>query len=562
MGSQLMEKRKIYHLLVSIFLTLFIIFGDFSKLFAQDVFSDTGMVASAQPLASQAGVEILKKGGNAVDAAVATAFALGVVEPNASGLGGGGFMVIKLTTQPEAVNIDFREMAPGKADSAYYYSATGSFNSLTGRGANSAGVPGIVAGLALALEKYGTLTLGEVMDPAIRYAREGFAVSENFSGIIFQNYDLIMQYPATAAVYLKDDLPVSQGSIIRNPMLAFTMETLAAKGYQEFYRGEMAIAMQESIKKYGGILNAEDLQGYRTVIRQPVKGTYRGYEIISAAPPTGGGIALIELLNILENFPIHELSPDSVSYYHLLAEAMKIVFADKAGNIADPDFYRVPVEKLTSKQYAASRLRFLDTKKVSIDYKAPAMIEKESGSTTHISVVDRNRNIVALTQSINNWFGSGITVEGTGILLNNHLKDFENKAGHPNSIEPYKRPVSSIAPTIILKDDQPFISFGTPGGTRIISALAQILINVIDFEMTMDEAIEAPRIHASGSTLHLEGRISEKVRHELESRGHRLKVHDDFDNYFGGAQGIFIDNKKGNLTGGADSRRDGVVAGY
>ncbi len=533
-----------------------------SSVYAQDVTARQGIVASAQPVASLAGLEILKKGGNAVDAAVATAFALGVVEPNASGIGGGGFMLIGMAEGSGVVTIDFREIAPAAADSTRYYRSAGSFDSLTNRGPLSIGVPGVVAGLSLALEKYGTMTLSEVLAPAIGYARHGFEVSENFAGMIFQNYDLIMRYPATAAIYLRDDLPATTGSLITNPDLAHTYEVLAAKGPEEFYLGETAAAIAKSVRQQGGILTAADLQQYRAIIKRPVAGTYRGYRIFSSAPPAGGGTHLIELLNILENYDLVAFGHNSAEYLHVLAEAMKIVFTDKDENMADPTFYNVPVEQLTSKPYAASRLPYIDPDRASFSYQSPQLVTRESGNTTHLSVVDNRGNMVALTQSINNWFGSGITVEGTGILLNNHLADFESVPGRPNSIEPFKRPVSGLAPTLIFREGKGFLTLGTPGGTRIISALAQIIINIVDFGMGMDESIEAPRIHADGQILQMEGRIPEEVRLELQQKGHKIKVRGDFDNYFGGAQGILINEVSGELCGGADSRRDGVVSGY
>ncbi|MCF6270193.1 MAG: gamma-glutamyltransferase, partial [Melioribacteraceae bacterium] len=298
------------------------------------------------------------------------------------------------------------------------------------------------------------------------------------------------------------------------------------------------------------------------IIKEPIVGIYNGYQIISTAPPSGGGTHLVELLNILETYNLRSLKHNSTEYIHILAEAMKIILADKSVNMADPDFHSVPVNILTSKEYAEKVRKNINPKKANFDYNAKRILDNESNSTTHLSVVDKDENIVALTQSINHWFGSGITVKGTGILLNNHLGDFSKQAGTINSIEPNKRPVSSIAPTLILKDGKPFLTIGTPGGSRIIGALAQIIMNIIDFNMGIDDAIEAPRIHTSKKILHVEGRIEEQVINELEKLGHKVKVHPDFDNYFGGAQGILIDAKTKELRGGADSRRDGVAVGY
>ncbi|KAA3662440.1 MAG: gamma-glutamyltransferase [Calditrichaeota bacterium] len=549
-------KNKVFFALLwgSIFL--------FSSISAQDVVSDSGMVASAHPLASKAGLEILNQGGNAIDAAVATAFALAVVEPNASGLGGGGFMVIKMADMKEGITISYRESAPAKTTAEFYYAEEPGFKTRTHHGPHSVGVPGVVAGLSMALEKYGTMQLKDVVKPAIKYARDGFDVSEKFSGMIIQAYDLISSNPATSKIYLVDGLPPEEGSIIKNPNLADTFVQLAKGGAGWFYKGEMAKAISEEVKILGGYLEESDLHNYKAIHKKPVHGTYHGYEIISSAPPTGGGTHLVELLNILEGYNLQEMGHNSTTYIHHLADAMKIIFADKRQNMADPEFYDVPVEKLTDKTYAKSRRALIHNDKTLNDYKSAKMVSRESGSTTHLSVIDLQDNMVALTQSINYWFGAGITVPGTGVLLNNHLADFSENPLSQNAIEPNKQPVSSIAPTLLLKDGKPFLTIGTPGGSRIIGALAQIIINVVDFGMSMDDAIEAPRVHAYGGILHVEGRIPKDTIAALEQLGHKVKVRGNFDNYFGGAQGILVDQKTGDLIGGADSRRDGVAAGY
>lgn len=529
---------------------------------SQDVVAEHGMVASAHPLASQAGLEILEQGGNAVDAMVATAFALGVVEPNASGIGGGGFMTIKMANQATGVTIDFREKAPAKATPEIYYHAEKSFGQLTHYGPKSIGVPGVPAGLDLALKKYGTMNLSQVLKPAIRYAREGFVVSEKLAGFIIEKYDIIVENAATAKIYLTDGLPVPAGQKIKNPDLAATLEKLAQNGVECFYRGKIARAIVNEMKAQGGLLSLTDLKNYRAIEKKPVQGSYHGYRILSTMPPSGGGTHLVELLNILNGYDLKKMKQNSVPYIHLLAEAMKICLSDKAINMADPAFYSVPVEKLTSQAYANGLRKYINPKKAMFNYKAPKMLVRESNSTTHISVVDKDGNMSALTQSINHWFGSGITVTGTGILLNNHLADFSSKEGQPNSIEPNKRPVSSIAPTLVLKGNQPYLSIGTPGGSRIIGALAQIFLNIVDFNMDVDAAIEAPRIHAFKNILHVEGRIPADVISGLEQLGHKVKKHKDYDNYFGGAQAVLVDREKHELHGGADSRRDGVAIGY
>ncbi len=558
-------KNQLKFSLVFVFILSFaVVYSAYAQraLFSQEIGTENGMVASAHPLASSAGVEILKKGGNAIDAAVATAFALAVVEPNASGLGGGGFMVIKMVESKNAVTIDYRECAPEKASPELYYQSDESFDAFTRRGAKSIGVPGVLAGLNLALEKYGTMKLRDVLQPAIRLANEGFVVSEKFAGLILQNYDLIFNNPGTAKIYLHDGLPLEQGALIKNPDLAGSFQKIADGGSRVFYQGKIAHAIIDQIQKADGILTLNDLKNYKAVIKTPVYGKYRDFEIYSSAPPSGGGTHLIELLNILEGYDLAKMEHNSAPYIHLLAESMKMIFADKSSNMADPAFYKVPVAQLTDKQYAAQLRKRIDQNKASNDYKSVVLLDRESSSTTHLSVVDNDRNIIALTQSINLWFGCGITVQGTGILLNNHLGDFVSVPDKPNSIEPNKRPVSSIAPTIILKNGKPFLTIGTPGGSRIISALAQIIVNIVDFEMPVDAAIETPRIHCFKKMLKLEGRIPKSVASQLEQMGHKVEFHEDYDNYFGGAQGIMIDYSTGIMYGGADSRRDGVAIGY
>jgi gamma-glutamyltranspeptidase/glutathione hydrolase len=548
-----------------IFCTFFVFNSHSAELQDQstDVTATHAMVASAHPIASAVGIEILEQGGNAVDAAIAVAFALSIAEPNASGIGGGGFMIIKMADQKEAIMIDYREMSPGKATAEFFYQSDSSFKKLTEPGvATAIGIPGLVAGAELALKNYGSMTLKEILQPAISLARDGIPVSEKLNGMIAENYEKILKYPATAAIYLSDQMPLEIGSTLKNEDLAKTFEKIADNGSKIFYEGEIAEAIVAEVKAQGGLVELSDLHSYQTKIRKPVVGNYRGYQIISAAPATGGGTHLIELLNVMEGFNIKKLGHNSAQFIHLFAEAMKMVYADKSINTADPDFYKVPVEKLIHKKYAKLLRKRINKAKAVFDYSPPNYIVPESNNTSHLSIIDEQGNMVALTQSINNFFGSGIVVPGTGILLNDHLSDFDDTPNRPNSIAPHKRPTSSIAPTIILKKGKPFMTLGTPGGTRIISALAQIIINVIDFRMSMDEAIEAPRVHCLNKVLHVEGRIPIEVIEQLRSMGHNVKIHPDFDNYFGGAQGILIDPKTGTLYGGADSRRDGVAIGF
>lgn len=526
-----------------------------------DIVASKAMVASAHPAASAVGVEILKKGGNAVDAAVAVAFALSMAEPNASGVGGGGFMVVKMAGEP-VVMIDYREAAPGKATPEYYYAPGTDFGARTAEGPDAVGVPGLVAGAALALREFGTMSLAEVLGPAIRLCREGTTVSPKLSSMIVDNLEKIQKFPAAAAIYLPDSLPPEPGSLLRNEDLAATLERIAAGGPSAFYEGPVAEAIAAELGRLGGVLGPDDLRSYKAKFREPVSGTYRGWEIFSASPPTGGGTHLIELLNIVEGFDVKGMGRGSARLLHVLAEAMKMTFADKAENSGDPDYFAVPVTTFTDKAYARKLRERIRDGEARFDYAPSSLIVPERESTSHLSVADERGNVVALTQSINSFFGSGIVVPGTGILLNNHLADFDDQAGGPNAIGPGKRPASSIAPTLVVKDGRPVLVLGSPGATRIISALAQIIINIVDFDMGLDDAIEAPRVHCLTKTLSLEGRIPGDVIESLRSWGHPIKMYPDWDNYFGGAQGIFIDAKKKKLYGAADSRRDGFAAGY
>lgn len=524
-----------------------------------------GMVASAHPLASKIGIEILQKGGNAVDAAVATAFGLGVVEPNASGIGGGGFMLIYIGKTKEVITIDYRERAPLKATpDMYRLTPEGKVvdDEIT-VGHKAVAVPGTLAGLSLALSRYGTMSLKEVMAPAIRIAEEGFEVSKTLHGMMKDNFEKLMKFPASAKVFLKDGLPYEVGDRLVLKDLAKTYRLIAEKGPDVFYKGEIAEAIEQEMKASGkGLITREDLAIYQPVLRTPVRGTYRGYEVISMSPSSSGGTHIIQLLNILEGYDMAKLGHNSSASIHIMAEAMKRVFADRAKYMGDPDFVKVPIKGLVSKSYAETLRKGISEEKVGEKIPAGDPLPFESGGTSHLSVVDREGNLVALTQTINYFFGSGVLVPGTGILLNNEMDDFVPKPGMMNSIEPKKRPLSSMSPTLVLKDGKPFLSIGSPGATRIITALPQILMNIIDHKMNIQEAIDAPRIHCMTGEIFMEARIPKDVQQALINKGHKLNVRKEMDLYFGGAQGVMIDPKTGILYGGADPRRDGVAVGY
>jgi gamma-glutamyltranspeptidase/glutathione hydrolase len=525
-----------------------------------------GMVAAAHPLASQVGVEILKKGGNAVDAAVATAFALGVVEPNASGLGGGGFILVYNAKTKGVTAIDYREMAPLKATpDMYKLTPDGKVvDNENVVGHKAVAIPGTLAGLTLALKQHGTMSLKDVMAPAIRIAEQGYTVSKTLNGIIKDNFDMLTKYPAAAAIYLKDGLPYEAGDKLVLKDLAKSYRLIAEKGPDVFYKGEIADAIEKEMKASGkGLITKADLAAYKPAIRTPVRGTYRGYEIISMSPSSSGGTHIIQILNILEGYNMTRLGFQTPESLHIMAEAMKRAFADRSKFMADTDFVKVPIAGLISKKYA-EELRKGISMNVAGTKIAPGnpLPFVGSGSTSHLSVIDKQGNIVALTQSINFFFGSGVIVPGTGIILNNHMDDFNPQPGTSNSVEPKKRPLSSMSPTIMLKNGKPFLSVGTPGATRIISAVPQIIVNVVDFRMNIQDAIEAARIHCMTGDIFMESRIPKEVQEALIAKGHKLSVRGAMDLYFGGAQGVMIDPVSGKLYGAGDPRRDGVAVGY
>jgi len=516
-----------------------------------------GAAASAHPLATKAGLDILQMGGNAVDAAVATAFVLSVVEPYASGLGGGGFITIQMKNK-EPITLDYRETAPSGVNEEKYYGDLVDFKHTTSVTPLSVGVPGTLAALNLALEKYGTMKLEDVLKPAIKIAREGFPATKTLSSIALDKYDVVSSSKELSRLYLRDGLPVEEGTIIKNGKLAETYELIASKGPAVFYEGEIADSISA---KTNNCVSVTDLNNYKVQLKQPVIGDYKGYKIITSAPPSGA-TNLIELLNILENFDLSKLGHNSAEYIDILAKAIALIQIDKSNYMADPDYEDVPVEKLIDKEYAKTAADFISNNEPIFEWNGLEENDSESGSTTSLTVVDNQGNFVSLTQSINLFFGSGIVADG--ILLNNHLGNFDNIAGNKNSIAPGKRPVSSISPTILLKDGKPFLTLGTPGGSRIIGSLAQIIVNVIDFDMSLEEAIDAPRIHRSKTILHLEGGISDDVKSALEAKGHKISPnsYSRFDKYFGGAQAIMMDYENNRLIGAADKRRGGSAQGY
>ncbi len=537
---------------------------------APDTLGSRGMVASAHPLASQVGVDILKAGGTAVDAAVAVGFALGVVEPNASGIGGGGLMLIRFADSGEVVFIDSREKAPAAATPAMFELDENGrvkddergFNPVV-VGGKAIAVPGEVAGLLTALDEYGTMSRGQVIQPAIDRATQGVPVSDVLAAMIVDNYDVISAFPASDAIYLNDGFPKEAGDTVSNTDLAKTLGMIAQQGRDAFYQGPVAQSIVAAVQADGGLITLEDLASYDVSFRQPVTGSYRGYQIISASPPSSGGAHVIELLNIMENFNLRKMGFNTPQSIHAWTEAMKLVYADRAKYMADTDFTDVPLAGLTSKQYAREQFHRIDMDKAMEQADAGDPWPSESGSTTHFSVVDAKGNMVAYTKTINHFFASGITAPGTGVLLNDQMDDFDKRPGQANSIAGGKKPLSSMSPTLLLKDGKPFATIGSPGGKRIITTMALLISNLVDFDMGIQTAINAPRFNNYESgPLKIEARIPEEVREALVEKGHKLQIKKDFDLYFGGAQGILIDPETGEMRGGADPRRDGKAIGY
>jgi gamma-glutamyltranspeptidase / glutathione hydrolase len=533
-----------------------------------------GMVVSTEVRASRAGVEILKQGGNAVDAAVAVGFMLAVTHPSAGNLGGGGFMMIRMAKTGETVAIDYREMAPAGASRTMYLDKEGNtIPEASTVGYRAVAVPGTVAGLALALEKYGTMKLPQVMAPAIEVARAGLELSYFESESLRNARKLLSRFPETLRLYLRDGDHYSEGETFVQPDLARCLELIARNGPREFYEGSIARLIVKDMQANGGLITMDDLKAYRSTVRKPIEGTYRGHRIFSMPPPSSGGIALVEMLNILEAYPLSDYGQGASRTLHLLAEAMKRAFADRAEYLGDPEFVRIPIAGLISKRYAAERRAtidpFLASDSSKLGYGKPG--DYESEQTTHFSIVDAAGNAAANTYTLNGGYGSGVTIPGTGILMNNEMDDFSSRPGAPNayglvhgeanSIAPRKRPLSAMTPTIVVKDDKPLLVLGSPGGPTIINTVLQTLINTIDFQLTIQEAVDAPRIHHQWmpDKLVIE-RIgfAQDVIDALKARGHSLETRRSI----GDCHAIMIDARTGVRLGAADTRMDGVAVGY
>jgi gamma-glutamyltranspeptidase/glutathione hydrolase len=559
----------------------------------QPVHAQHAIVASVHELASRAGVEIMQAGGNAVDAAVATGFALAVVHPAAGNIGGGGFMLIRMA-DGKTHFLDYREKAPAAATRDMYLDPQG--NVIPGAsevGYKSIGVPGSVAGMVFAEQKYGKLTLKQVMAPAIRLAHEGYALTWGEARDMQRDSDLA-KFPESRRVFQRDGNYYQPGEIFRQPDLAHTLQRIADKP-DDFYHGALARELAAAMQKGGGLMTVDDLAQYEVKEREPVRGTYREYEVISAPPPSSGGTVLIESLNILEGYDLAKMGNRSAQSIHYTIEAFRRAFFDRAEFMGDPDFSKIPVAQLIDKKYAAAWRESIEPVRASpsLGLKRPEVFHEleqyaathlqplgmhEGPHTTHYSVVDADGNAVAVTTTINSWFGSQVTAEGLGFLLNDEMDDFSAKPNVPNSdgliqgaanaIGPGKRPLSSMTPTIVVRDGKPFLVLGSPGSSKIITTVANVLMGVVDYGMNIQEAVNAPRFHNQWlpDVLNVEKWFSPDTVSALEKMGYNVQIGlhdgDNVSPYWSDAECIVVDAKTGERLGASDDRNGGKAVGY
>lgn len=533
----------------------------------RDATATQAMASASKYEVSQVGAEIMEKGGNAVDAAVAMGFALGVCEPFTSGLGGGGLCTIH-TADGQDYFIDFREVAPAAATLDLYLDAEGKSNGSTVTGGLASGVPGEVAGLLYLLENYGTMTREEVISPAIRIATEGFTVSRYCANAIADAYDKAVQFPEMQSVYWDENgLPYEEGDVITNPGLAKALQKIVDEGRDGFYKGEVAEALVQTIQKYGGVMTLEDLANYEVQVHEPVTSTYRGYKIISSPPPSSGGTHLIEILNILENFDVGSLEVNSPEYIHLFAEAFKLSYADRAQYMADTNFVPdVPLTGLTSKEYAKERAALIDLDQAQEFYCGDPTLYEHT-DTTHYSVADVDGNCVAITKTINYYFGSGVMVGDYGFMMNNQMDDFSTNPESVNKVEPGKKPLSSMSPTVVLNEDgSPFMVLGTPGGARIFASVAQVISRVIDHNIPLHDAISIPKIWNNGGANNLQYENALKGYEDYAVTDETLAKlvemgHGDITTAASGSVQAIEFLEDGTLYGTADPRQDGKAVG-
>src|SRR6266576_1214203 len=576
-------------------LLLLTILAPASSAFAatRPVHAQHAMVVSVHELASQAGVETLQAGGNAVDAAVATGFALAVVHSPAGNIGGGGFMLIRMA-DGKAHFLDYREKAPAAATRDMYLDPQGDvIEGASEYGYKAIGVPGSVAGMVTAEKKFGKLTLKQVMAPAIKLARDGFALTWDEAHDLHDSY--LAKFPESRRVFQRNGDYFKSGEVFRQPDLARTLERIA-ENPDDFYHGALARELAAAMQKGGGLITVEDLAHYEVKEREPVHGSYRGYDVISAPPPSSGGTVLIESLNILEGYDLAKMQSRSAQSIHFTVEGFRRAFFDRAEFMGDPDFSKIPVAQLLDKRYAAAWRESIDPEHASAsqELKRPAIFSeleqyaqahppevprRESNHTTHYSVVDAEGNAVSVTTTINDWFGSRVTADGLGFLLNDEMDDFSSKPGVPNAdgliqgkaneIGPGKRPLSSMTPTIVVHNGKTVMVLGTPGSSKIITTVASVLMGVVDYGMNLQEAVNAPRFHNQWlpDVVNVEKWFSPDTVNTLGKMGYKVQVglHDgqDVSPYWSDAECIAIDEKTGERLGATDGRNSrGKAMGY
>jgi len=570
-------------ILRQIFITvaIFIIGGCSYEQSAKKAISENpvGIVVSIEKYATEIGGQILKEGGNAIDAAAALGFALAVTNPRAGNIGGGGFMVLRLADGTRTT-IDYREKAPLASSRDMYIDSSGMhIKELSQEGYLSVGVPGSVAGMLYALDKYGTFPVSKVLHPAISLAKNGIVVDSLLANSMNEKLESFMRYPSTAEIFVKDSLPYLIGDTLYQEDLAGTLERIKNNGAKGFYDGITADYFESTMKKYGGIITKKDLLNYKPVERKPVIGNYRGYDIISMPPPSSGGVVMLETLNILENFDLSTIERNSLSFVNIFAEAAKYAFADRAKYLGDMDFYPVPVSSLTSKDYAlrlASDIKKGEVSTVDNLHRGNSafidslenLLKHEPAQTTHFSIIDKWGNAVAVTTTLNSFFGSKVIVEGAGFFLNNEMDDFSAKIGSPNlyglihgeanSIAPGKRMLSSMTPTIVEKNGEVVLITGSPGGSRIITSVTQVLINYIDYKMDPKDAVKTPRVHHQwipDLLKYEEGSLNAELISRLETLGYILEQISSM----GSTHTIGKQHSSGLMVAAPDMRRAGYA---
>lgn len=534
------------------------------------------MVVAQEPLATDVGVAVLKSGGNAVDAAIAVGFALAVTHPTAGNLGGGGFMLIRLANG-KTTFLDFREAAPKKASRNMYLDAQGNPTKDSLFGWRAPGVPGSVKGFEAAHRKFGKKTWAELLQPAIKLAHDGFRVSPSLQRSLSRESSPLQKDLESRRIFLRDGTPYQEGELLRQAELAATLERIAKYGAKDFYRGETAKKFAAAMVAHGGLITLDDLKRYRVKQRKPLHGHYKNYDILTAPPPSAGGVGLLQMLGMVENSGYSKDGPGAPSTAHYIAEVMRRFYADRSEYLGDPDYYKVPVRKLLDPDYISARRQSIDPLRASSSNDigpglgaalASRLTHTESTETTHYNVVDAQGNAVAVTYTLNGSFGSGVTVPGLGFLLNNEMDDFVAKPGSPNmfglvggeanAIQPGKRPLSSMTPTIITENGKLSMVVGAPGGSRITNGVFQVILNVLDFHMNAQDAVDAPRLHHQWKpdTLFLEKGFDDATTAKLAQMGYTLKPITNV------ARVEVITVKDGTLAGGTESQSHGKAAGY